>query len=42
MNKAKYKCTKCGLEVVIVKAENHKLSKAECQDCGKMTLKEVK
>ena len=34
-----YKCTKCGLEIVIYKSESHKLLKVECQDCGIMTMK---
>lgn len=34
----KYKCTECGLEIVIAKEEKHKLPKAECQDCGTMTM----
>lgn len=33
-----YKCTECGLEIVIYKEENHKIPKAECQDCGTMTM----
>ena len=42
MIKKHYKCTKCGLEVAIIKEEGHDLPKAECQNCGTMTLKEVK
>lgn len=34
-----YECIGCGLEVVIAKEKCHKLPKAECQDCGKMTLR---
>ena len=39
MNKTNYKCTKCGLEIVIIKAEGQKLPKAECQDCCTMTMR---
>jgi len=34
-----YKCTKCGLEIIVAKLKSHKLPKAECQDCGTMTMK---
>lgn len=37
--KLEYKCTKCGLEIVIVKDKAHELPKAECQNCGTMTMK---
>ena len=36
--KQEYKCTKCGLEIVVVKEETHKLPKVECQDCETMTM----
>ncbi len=39
MKKQEYKCTKCGLEIAIVKEESLKLPKAECQDCGTMTMR---
>ena len=39
MKKEDYKCTNCDLEIVIVKSEKLKLPKAECQDCGTMTMK---
>ena len=42
MEVKKYKCTECGLKAVIVKEKNHRLHKAECQDCETMTLKEIK
>lgn len=34
----KYKCSECGLEIVVAKEEKHKLPKCECQDCGTMTM----
>jgi len=40
--KEKYKCIECSLEVIILKEESQKLPKAECQDCGKMTLRKEK
>lgn len=39
MHKKDYKCTKCGLEIVIAKEPSHSLPKAECQDCGEMTMR---
>lgn len=41
MIKKDYKCSKCGLEIVIAKEKSHKLPKAECQDCGTMTMQEI-
>lgn len=41
MEKKHYKCSRCGLKIVIVKEKTHKLPKAECQDCGTMTMQEV-
>ena len=37
--KKKYKCVECGCEEIIMKEANHKLPKAECHGCGKMTSK---
>lgn len=36
--KRKYKCTKCDLEIVVAMVEGQNLPKAECQDCGTMTM----
>lgn len=36
-----YKCTKCGLEIVIYKSKSHKIPKAECQDCGTKTMRPI-
>lgn len=41
MKKEDYKCTKCGLEIIIMKVKSHKLPKAECQDCGTMTMRPI-
>lgn len=37
--KKNYKCTECGLEIVIFKSDGLKLPKAECQDCNSMTMR---
>lgn len=42
MKKEDYKCTACGLEIVILKSEKLRLPKAECQDCGTMTMRPQK
>ena len=39
MKKENYKCTECGLEIVILKPEKLRIPKAECQDCGTKTMK---
>ena len=39
MIKKNYKCTKCGLKIVIAKEKTHKLPKAECEDCGTITMR---
>lgn len=36
--KQEYRCSKCGLEIVVAKEKKHHLPKAECQDCGTMTM----
>ena len=41
MEKKKYKCSECGLEIAIAKEKSHKLPKAECQDCGTMTMRQA-
>lgn len=33
-----YKCSSCGLEIVVAKQPMLLLPKAECQDCGTMTM----
>ena len=40
MKKQNYKCSECGLEAVIAKEESHDLPKAECEDCGTMTMEQ--
>lgn len=40
MEKSNYKCINCGLEIIITKEKSHVLPKAECQDCGTMTMRE--
>lgn len=42
MNIYEYRCTRCGLEIVIAKDEKHKLPKAECQSCNTMTMRPQK
>jgi len=37
--KYEYKCSQCGLEIVIIKPKKLKLPRAECQDCGRMTMR---
>lgn len=39
--KKDYKCSECGLEIVIYKEENHELPEAECQGCHAMTMRPI-
>lgn len=36
--KQEYKCTNCGLEIVVFKDKSLELPKVECQDCGTKTM----
>ena len=37
----KYRCVKCGLEIVVAKDKDHSLPIVECQDCNTMTMKVI-